>query len=306
MEPQRRQTDLRHGERAQSLGRDGQGRRARRGANALRGLACLFAIVATLPAIAAESRDIATAEKVVRDVYGGALAYRIEARAALRSNEQINTGPKSAVHIVFVDKTDLFVGESAALALDSFVFDPDRKTLSGAADLTKGALRFVGSGASKAITIRTPNATLGIRGTSFDLRVGTGSTEILVRSGSVELASDGGQKTTVGQGQYVAVAGGAIAGGAPPSDFTLAFQQLAQAIGPQAARAEPSGLAEVRDASGALRGYTVVQPSGRIDALNANRVLVAFYDPRTNATYAANGRKLSDGNTLLRLMQGQH
>ena len=64
-------------------------------------------------------------------------------------------------------------------------------------------------------------------------------------------------------------------------------------------------MAEVRDSSGALRGYTVVQAGGRIDALNTNRILVAFYDPRTNATYAANGRKLADGNTLLRLLLGQ-
>jgi hypothetical protein len=252
----------------------------------------------------AHGRDVATAEKVVRDVYGGALAYRIEARMPLRVNEQINTGPSSAIHIVFVDKTDLFVGENAALTLDAFVFDPERKTLSGAADLTKGTLRFIGSPSGKSVTVRTPDAVIGIRGTNFDLRVGAGSTEILVRSGSVELAADAGRET-VREGQYVAVAGGALTGGPPPADFARAFEQLAQAIGPAAARAETGAPAEVRDASGALRGYTVVQAGGRIDALNTNRILVAFYDPRTNATYAANGRKLAAGNTLLRILLGQ-
>ena len=58
------------------------------------------------------------------------------------------------------------------MVLDKFVYDSDKKTGSIILDLTKGAFRFITGVASKpTYLIRTPNASITVRGTIFDMYV---------------------------------------------------------------------------------------------------------------------------------------
>ena len=81
----------------------------------------------------------------------------------------LTTGPNGRLQVTFRDKSLLTLGENASVLIDRYVFDPDASVGEAALMSTKGALRFA-TGRLKAvtkkdITIATPLATLGIRGT---------------------------------------------------------------------------------------------------------------------------------------------
>ena len=84
-------------------------------------------------------------------------------------NELIATGAESSTQLQFRDETSLTVGPKSEVRLDRFVYNPARKSGRVVIDIAKGAFRFV-SGAANPSTeqIRTPVATIGVRGTIFE------------------------------------------------------------------------------------------------------------------------------------------
>jgi ferric-dicitrate binding protein FerR (iron transport regulator) len=269
--------------------------------------ALVLALLVLAVAPAAFANDVATAQKVVKDVFGGGNMYRVTERRTLPFRELINTGAESGATFRFVDETVLSVGENAELRLDEFVFDPSTKGIRGAASMTRGALRFVGSAAAKDVSIRTPAGTLGIRGTAFTLRVDGSLLELDVQEGQVSLVA-GGAATVVRQGEFVSVRAG-VAGvqrGQPGPAFRAAIAQIVRSLGaaPQRAAAPGGGPREVRDAAGRPVGFLVVQANGRVDAQDAQRRLVAFYDPAQRATFGADGRRIGDGDRLEQVLRG--
>jgi hypothetical protein len=125
------------------------------------------------------------------------------------SGDRIKTGNVGEAQIRFLDNTKLVVGPNSSIVIDKFVFNPD-KTLAGVSlQMTKGAFRFItGTGPKKAYTITTPTATLGIRGTKFDVAVGGKlGTGILVFDGAVRMCNRAtGRCTTIDRGCGAAVA----------------------------------------------------------------------------------------------------
>ena len=97
--------------------------------------------------------------------------------------------------------------------LDRFVFDPDRKTGELTLNVTQGMFRFVTGGMQKeAYRIRTPHATIGVRGTDFLLRVTATETSVAVIDGTVLMASllPGAQGSAVPAGNAARNAAGGI------------------------------------------------------------------------------------------------
>lgn len=95
-------------------------------------------------------------ESVVRTISPG---------SDVSANETVRTGTASAALLEFRDRSKLNVGASSTVVLDKFVFDPDSGTDEVIINMTKGAMRFIGSGSGKKnVIINTPTATLGIRG----------------------------------------------------------------------------------------------------------------------------------------------
>src|SRR5258705_2997756 len=68
--------------------------------------------------------------------------------------------------MLFLDGSALTVGPNSDVVLDEFVYDPSTETGKLAVSATRGVLRLVGGKISKTepVTLRTPTATLGIRG----------------------------------------------------------------------------------------------------------------------------------------------
>lgn len=92
--------------------------------------------------------------------------------------DQVQTGDRSHMQLLLLDRSSFTVGQNARLTIDRFVYDPSGGSFS--ATVAKGALRFMsGGGHGKGgAQIRTPVATIGIRGTIVDAVVGEGAIEI--------------------------------------------------------------------------------------------------------------------------------
>jgi ferric-dicitrate binding protein FerR (iron transport regulator) len=100
-------------------------------------------------------------------------------------NEVVRTGTDSDARLVFRDDTNLSLGPGSTLRLDRTVFD-DPKAGDIAIKLTLGAFRFVtGNSNKEAYEIKTPIATMGVRGTTLDILVKKRRNIIVLRSGKV-------------------------------------------------------------------------------------------------------------------------
>ena len=132
-------------------------------------------------------------------------------------NEVIKTAADSASELVFRDDTTLTIGPNAEVTLDTFVFDPDPTKGKVIINQTIGTIRFVsGKLAKQVYEIRTPTATIGIRGTVFTVTVAAnGATTVSVTQGAVAVTNAAGVSQTVGSGFSSSVSP-APAGGTPP------------------------------------------------------------------------------------------
>jgi hypothetical protein len=113
----------------------------------------------------------------------------------VRQQELIEVDQDSRSEIELNDRTKLALGPGARMLLDKFVYDPD---LSGGAivvNLLKGTFRFItGIAAKPAYVIRTPAASITVRGTIFDVFViNTDETWLLLSEGAVEACTESGK-----------------------------------------------------------------------------------------------------------------
>ena len=94
-------------------------------------------------------------------------------RQRVAIGEEIHTGARSQLQMLLLDKSTFTIGATAQLTVDRFVYDPNRGTRSMGATVARGAFRFMsGKRTSGSSTIKTPVATIGVRGTLVDGVVG--------------------------------------------------------------------------------------------------------------------------------------
>lgn len=124
----------------------------------------------------------------------GAAPRALSVGSEVFSSERIRTGDASTAQLLFLDKTSVSIGPRAELTLDRFVYNPDRGTGRVVLDTLRGSFRFVtGSQNPNNYTIKTPVATLGIRGTVIDLLVQAGRTIVVLVEGAVSIRTTNGQ-----------------------------------------------------------------------------------------------------------------
>ncbi len=126
------------------------------------------------------------------------------------SNETVQTGAGASTALTFLDDTRLQVGPSSTILLDRFVFDPDRKVGDVAISFGKGIFRFVSGNIQNkdGIALRTPSASIAIRGTTLIVYVGAdNSTIVSVLDGAIEMRPCGGPVQTAVAGESVQAAG---------------------------------------------------------------------------------------------------
>ena len=140
-----------------------------------RSLALVLAIIPiSLPEIAIAQSNIGSASSVKNRVDGviGGQARSLSAGSAVHSNELIRSGDDSIANLVLIDQTKLSVGPKSEVRLDKFVYNPDQRSGAVVIQATRGAYRFAtGTQDSKNYQIKTPYATLGVRGTVLEVVV---------------------------------------------------------------------------------------------------------------------------------------
>jgi hypothetical protein len=133
--------------------------------------ACL-ASAATL-ALAADAGQIKIARGTAWvERAGTRIPAQVGGRVA--QSDVIVTGADGSVGITFADDSRLSIGPNSALAIDRFAFDSTTHQGAFGTSLRKGTLAAVSGKLTQqsadAMTVRTPSAILGVRGTDFVVR----------------------------------------------------------------------------------------------------------------------------------------
>lgn len=109
----------------------------------------------------------------------------------VHQDEIVITSKSASAEIELLDKTKLAVGPEARIVLDKFVYDAGAAPGSISINLTKGAFRFItGLSPKTSYEIKTPTASMGVRGTVFDVFVAeNGETAVLLHEGGVDVCA---------------------------------------------------------------------------------------------------------------------
>ena len=85
------------------------------------------------------------------------------------------TGPQSALGVTFRDETVMAIGPDSQLTVDQYLFAPASGQATLATSLTRGTLNYVSGLIAKlrpeGVSVQTPSAVIGVRGTQFVVRV---------------------------------------------------------------------------------------------------------------------------------------
>jgi hypothetical protein len=133
------------------------------------GRGLLLALAVALPAAAEVGQIKVLQGQVSVERKGQALPARVGLR--LEAADLLRTGPDGSVGITMLDNSLLSAGPNSVLALERFEFDATTSAGRFDARLERGTLAVVSGRIAKqspqAMTVRTPAAVLGVRGTEF-------------------------------------------------------------------------------------------------------------------------------------------
>lgn len=93
----------------------------------------------------------------------------------LLQGDSIQTGANSSAGLIFEDDTVVALGPNSEMSIDSFLFDPANKKLSFITRMIRGTFSFITGQIAKLapekVILETPDATLGVRGTKFLVKI---------------------------------------------------------------------------------------------------------------------------------------
>lgn len=112
---------------------------------------------------------------------------------AVFHDEAINTDGNGIGQFELRDQTRLAVGPNSTVTLDDFVYDSSTSASRVVIGLTTGTLRFItGKSDHDAYRIVTPTATIGVRGTVFDLATSaSGEVAVAMIDGAIDVCPNG-------------------------------------------------------------------------------------------------------------------
>ena len=182
-------------------------------------------LLAWVPVASAQNVDVGAMASVQRAVYGvppqGSQAVKQQGDTVV-FQEALETVENGAALVRFVDDSTLALGAKSKVVIDSFVFDPQTAQGNALINISVGTLRFVTGGMPKGgTTIKTPTATLVLRGTDVTVHVHPdGTTDTTVHEGEVDAHNDQTNETSnlqPGDGATIGEGGNSCFDGDNPS-----------------------------------------------------------------------------------------
>jgi hypothetical protein len=127
----------------------------------------------------------------------------------LQKNDELTTKKNTKVQLVFKDKTIITVGKNSKFSIHDYLFDEQASTgkkVNAKFGFAKGLFRTVTGKIGKInpnkFKIKVKSASIGIRGTKFDVSVTPKATKIGVSEGAIGF-TQGGVETPVAAGQIM-------------------------------------------------------------------------------------------------------
>ena len=146
----------------------------------------------------------------VEDLSGSVFAVRVDGtRVELNVGDPVfqgdilESGPDGSIGVILADETTFSMGEEGRMVLDEMIYDPGTQEGTVAISVLEGVFTFVSGQVAKtdpdAMTLDTPVATIGIRGTQVGINLGEGKDmEVILMEegdgfvGEVVVQNDGG------------------------------------------------------------------------------------------------------------------
>lgn len=151
-------------------------------------LLCLL-VIAGLQFVSALALAADSAGMVLSVVNGawlerGGQKQAVQSKDTVLVNDIVSTDGQGKVQILFNDNTVVAIGNNSSIAIADFVFDEAAKKASFSAKMTQGIARFVTGKVVErnrdGFSVKTPSATVGIRGTTFAVEVSSaGVTDVI-------------------------------------------------------------------------------------------------------------------------------
>jgi len=145
---------------------------------------CLSSCIVGAAAMALAAGVLAQSEEIGRiKVVKGAVTVQRAGQALpaapgtrLMAGDELRTGPDGSVGVTMSDNSILSAGPNSSLAMDRYAFDATTHRGRFDTSLRRGTLAVISGKIAKqspeAMTVRTPAAILGVRGTEFVVSTG--------------------------------------------------------------------------------------------------------------------------------------
>ena len=140
-------------------------------------LICIIFLVFDSNYADAQQDSAGFVKAVAGDVYITSSQATVKAVTNMRliQGDSIQTGPNSSVGLIFEDDTVVALGPNSEISIENFLFNPAQKQLSFVTKLIRGTFSFISGQIAKLapekVVLQTPDATLGVRGTKFLVKV---------------------------------------------------------------------------------------------------------------------------------------
>lgn len=247
-------------------------------------LVALLACV-TLPAHAERIGKVGSVNVSAFGTPPNAQKRPLQIGAGLEKRERIETNQDGTTQVLFNDTSTMTVGRNSSVVLDDFVYSSN----GGAQGVTlaKGVMRFVGGGVShqSGAGVRTPTASIAIRGGSAVVRATSDGTLIVHQNGRITLEAGGETRllTRAGFGVFAPVGGPMSEPFRVPPETIAALNASLDSHRGQTGGARRKPTNQLADTFMGVERPTNVETSGLMDALNAIWAGNALVESKANA-----------------------
>jgi hypothetical protein len=200
--------------------------------------------------IAMGQETVGGAVAIIRDVHqtysGETTPLNVGDRVL--QNQVISTATSSEAKLEFSDRTQLQLAPVSTVKIDRFLYAGGGGAKQLVFNAATGAFRFV-SGYAHNYTVRTPTATLGIRGTAFAVRVLSDRTDVVLYNGKVSVCARHGAACNdlISPCTYVTATANSVTAAEPVTGKTWSFDRSCSpgsainfSDAPSALQADPS------------------------------------------------------------------
>lgn len=137
---------------------------------------CLFLLGIISATANASIGSVTELTGTIAEIKRGSASLKIQSKTTVDSNDTIIVGSKTTTGITFADNSKVKITENSRLVIDDFVYDPKQSDASKIGmKVALGTVRMASGQIAKThkqgVNIKTPTATVAVRGTDFAMTV---------------------------------------------------------------------------------------------------------------------------------------